>query len=56
MACELYASRNRKERAMSSGTRPKSVFVNAYQRRRFGRLEHVRSHYRSHPDQLFFDF
>jgi hypothetical protein len=30
----------------------KNVFVNAYTRIRFGNLEHVRQHYRSHPGQL----
>ncbi len=30
----------------------KSVFVNAYVRFRFGRFEHVRQHWRSHPGQL----
>lgn len=28
---------------------PKTVFVNAYVRRRFGRLEHVVKHFRSPP-------
>ncbi len=32
--------------------RLKSVFVNPYVRFRFGRLENVRQHWRSHPNQL----
>jgi hypothetical protein len=32
--------------------RLKSVFVNAYTRFRLGRLECVRQHWRSSPDQL----
>ena len=36
----------------SHGPGSKSVFVNAYVRWRFGRLEHVCSHYRSWPGQL----
>jgi hypothetical protein len=38
------------------GTKPKSVFVNAYVRWRFGRIEHVCQHYRSWPGQLDFGF
>jgi hypothetical protein len=38
------------------GTSSKSVFVNAYTRWRFGKLEHICAHYRSWPDQLSFDF
>jgi hypothetical protein len=34
----------------------KSVHVRAYQRTRFGRLEHVCEHWRSWPGQLSFDF
>lgn len=34
----------------------KVVKVRAYARRRFGRLEHVCSHFRSWPGQLSFDF
>jgi len=34
----------------------KVVKVRAYVRRRFGRLEHVCSHFRSWPGQLSFDF
>lgn len=30
----------------------KSVFVHAYDRFRFGKWEHVRQHWRSHPGQL----
>lgn len=30
----------------------KSVFVNAYLRFRFGKLENVCQHYRSYPNQL----
>ncbi len=30
----------------------KSVFVRAYIRLRFGRIENVRQHWRSHPGQL----
>lgn len=30
----------------------KSVFVNAYTRFRFGKLENVCQHFRSHPHQL----
>lgn len=33
-------------------SRLKSVFVRAYLRRRFGRLERVCQHWRSHPGQL----
>jgi hypothetical protein len=32
------------------------VFVRAYLRIRFGRLEHVCQHWRSHPGQLTFGF
>jgi len=32
--------------------REKPVFVRAYTRIRFGRLEHVCAHYRSWPNQL----
>jgi hypothetical protein len=41
---------------MSSGTSPKPVFVNEYDRFRFGKWEHVRSHFRSLPGQLDFGF
>ena len=34
----------------------KSVFVNAYSRFRFGKLEDVCQHWRSHPGQMHFDF
>jgi hypothetical protein len=34
----------------------KNVFVHAYVRRRFGRLEHVIQHFRSHPRQLAFGY
>jgi len=34
----------------SAYPRPKSVFVRAYRRLRFGRLESVCQHYRSLPD------
>lgn len=33
-------------------TKVKSVFVRAYLRFRFGRIEHVCQHWRSHPGQL----
>lgn len=33
-------------------SKPKTVFVRAYDRFRFGRTEHVRQHWRSNPDQL----
>lgn len=36
--------------------RSKAVSVRAYLRMRFGRLEHVRAHFRSWPRQLSFDF
>lgn len=36
--------------------RSKVVRVRAYLRTRFGRLEHVCAHWRSHPGQLSFDF
>jgi hypothetical protein len=36
--------------------RPKDVHVCAYVRMRFNRLEHVRQHWRSHPNQFSFDF
>lgn len=32
--------------------RLKTVFVRAYTRFRFGRIEHVVQHWRSHPNQL----
>lgn len=32
--------------------RPRSVYVRAYVRWRFAKLEHVCQHYRSHPNQL----
>lgn len=32
--------------------KPKNVFVRAYVRLRFGRLENVCQHWRSHPNQL----
>lgn len=35
---------------------PRGVHVRAYTRHRFGRLESVREHCRSHPGQLSFDF
>lgn len=38
------------------GSKPKSVFVSAYVRWRFGKLEHVCSHFRSPPGQLDFGF
>jgi hypothetical protein len=34
----------------------KSVFVQAYTRKRLGQLEHVCAHYRSWPGQLSFPF
>lgn len=34
----------------------KSVFVRAYTRFRYGRLENVCQHWRSHPNQLSFAF
>lgn len=30
----------------------KAVYVSSYTRFRFGRIEHVRQHWRSHPGQL----
>lgn len=36
--------------------KPKSVFVRAYIRFRFGRIEHVTQHFRSYPGQLAFTF
>lgn len=33
-------------------SKPKTVFVRAYNRWRFGRTENVRQHWRSNPDQL----
>lgn len=33
-------------------SKPKTVFVRAYQRFRFGRTESVRQHWRSNPDQF----
>jgi len=35
---------------------PKTVFVRAYVRFRFGKLENVCQHWRSHPGQLSFTF
>lgn len=37
---------------LMSTFRPLTVFVRAYIRYRFGRLENVCSHYRGHPNQL----
>lgn len=37
---------------MRISRKARDVFVSAYTRRRFGRLEHVRQHWRSHPGQL----
>lgn len=37
-------------------SRPKVVFVRAYVRFRFARLERVRAHWRSRPQQLTFGF
>jgi hypothetical protein len=34
----------------------KSVHVSAYERTRYGHLEHVREHWRSPPRQYLFDF
>ena len=36
--------------------RVKDVHVCAYERTRWGKREHVREHYRSHPRQFAFDF
>lgn len=36
--------------------KPKSVFVRAYIRFRFGKLEHVCQHFRPAPGQLSFAF
>lgn len=42
---------------MATGyARIKSVFVRAYVRFRFGRLENVCQHWRSHPGQLELNF
>jgi len=38
------------------GGEPKAVHVCSYTRMRFGRLEHVREHWRSWPGQLSFGF
>ena len=35
-----------------TGYKPKNVFVRMYLRFRFGKLERVRQHWRSHPNQL----
>lgn len=40
----------------SAYLKPKSVFVRAYRRFRFGRLESVIQHYRSLPYQMKFAF
>lgn len=40
----------------SAYLKPKSVFVRAYRRLRFGRLEFVCQHYRSLPHQYSFGF
>ena len=45
-----------KENDMYAYHRLKSVHVCAYVRMRFNRLEHVCQHWRSHPNQLSFDF
>lgn len=42
--------------AYPHGSKPQSVFVHAYVRWRFRRLEHVCAHYRSWPGQLDFGF
>lgn len=36
--------------------RVKDVHVRAYERTRFGKQEHVREHWRTHPRQYVFDF
>ena len=41
---------------MTDMAKAKLVYVHAYLRRRFGRWEHVCSHFRSWPGQLSFDF
>lgn len=41
---------------MPNGSQVKTVFVRAYLRRRFGRDENVRQHWRSWPGQLSFTF
>lgn len=53
----LLLSNNLEKSAMASAFRnPKSVFVRAYRRFRFGRLESVCQHYRSMPYQYSFGF
>lgn len=37
---------------MNSSHKPESVFVRTYVRFRFGKLENVCEHWRSHPNQL----
>lgn len=46
----------RAELAMTIHRHIKSVFVRAYTRFRFGRLEYVVQHWRSHPGQMEFQF
>ena len=41
---------------VGTNSRPKVVYVRAYDRFRFGRTEHVCSHYRSRPHQYTFGF
>ena len=41
---------------VTHGKGPKTVYVTAYTRWRFARLEHVCAHWRSHPGQLDFGF
>ncbi len=36
---------------MRTHSKPKSVYVRRYDRRRFGRMENVRQHWRSRPFQ-----
>ena len=41
---------------MVRSSRPKDVYVVAYVRIRFNRLEAVRQHWRSHPRQYYLPF
>jgi hypothetical protein len=52
----LFPASNIREVKPMVHSRVKSVFVHAYIRTRFGRLEHVSAHFRSWPHQYTFNF
>lgn len=41
---------------METKLKRKFIAVRAYVRKRYGKLEHVCAHFRSHPNQLSFNF